>query len=195
MTPGQRRTRLPHFHRDGLIQSITIRLADAVPAEAIAGWRSELAARAEQRTDPGRVAQLRCWIERYSDAGHGACWLADRQVGSTVAEEILQDEGITHETLAWCVMPNHVHALVRPRKGVKLPELVRSWKSRSSIAANRLMGRTGPFWMRGYFDRFIRSDEHLINAIRYIEGNPVTAGLVRRPEAWALSSAAVRRNG
>jgi REP element-mobilizing transposase RayT len=73
--------------------------------------------------------------------------------------------------------------------GVGLAGLVRGWKAVSARKANLLLSRVGPFWMRGYFDRYIRSPEHLARAVAYVELNPVKAGLVPRPEDWPLSSA------
>ena len=43
--------------------------------------------------------------------------------------------------------------------------------------------------MPDYFDRYIRDEKHFASAITYIENNPVKAGLCRRPEDWAFSSA------
>ena len=67
--------------------------------------------------------------------------------------------------------------------------IVHSWKSFTAKASNRLLSRTGAFWMADYYDRFIRDERHLRAAIAYVERNPVAAGLVGRPEEWAWSSA------
>ena len=64
-----------------------------------------------------------------------------------------------------------------------------SWKSYTSHAANKILQRSGDFWFREYFDRFIRDDRHFARAVNYIEENPVKAGLVRTREAWRWSSA------
>lgn len=134
-------------------------------------------------------------VEQYADAGFGACWLQDPRVASAVREALEEEEGTNHDLIAWCVMPNHVHVIVRPKHRVALSRLIRRWKAHSGRKANLLLARTGPFWMRGYFDRFIRSSEHLAHAVRYVESNPVKAGLVSRPEAWPFSSAAGRVQG
>ena len=56
--------------------------------------------------------------------------------------------------------------------------------------ANRILGRTGmPFWQEESFDHWLRSEEELQEAIEYVEGNPVKAGLVETKEQWAWSSA------
>jgi REP element-mobilizing transposase RayT len=58
-----------------------------------------------------------------------------------------------------------------------------------------LGGRSGGFWARDYFDRYIRDDAHLAAVVRYVETNPVKAGLVERPEDWPWGSAARRHSG
>jgi len=184
---------LPHFHRDGLFQSVTFRLGDAVPASVVEAWKAELAGRFREGAESRRSVELHALIERYADAGAGACWLSEPRIGLAVAEALHESEGVTHELYAWCVMPNHVHALVHPASGVSLAEIVRTWKSKSSRAANFLLGREGPFWMRGYFDRYIRGPRHLERTCRYIEANPVIAGLASRPDEWFLSSAGAFR--
>ena len=64
-----------------------------------------------------------------------------------------------------------------------------SLKSYTGLKANRMLGRTGEFWMEDYFDRYIRDGAHYEKTIRYIENNPVKAGLCSRPEEWRCSSA------
>lgn len=76
-------------------------------------------------------------------------------------------------------MPNHVHALIETSQ-TPLAEILRGWKSYTGKAANRLLERTGNFWQAEYFDRYIRDEEHFRKAMRYIENNPVKAGLVNR---------------
>ena len=90
-------------------------------------------------------------------------------------------------------MPNHVHVVVEPMAGVSLHSIIQAWKSISARRANILLGRTGPFWMREYYDRYIRDDAHLEAAIRYAENNPVDAGLCARPEDWPWSSGLAHR--
>ncbi len=90
-------------------------------------------------------------------------------------------------------MPNHLHLLVETRDDYPLPQVVHSWKSYTAKRANALLGRSGDFWARDYFDRYIRDDSHLATVTAYIENNPVRAGLVERPEDWPFGSAARRK--
>ena len=68
--------------------------------------------------------------------------------------------------------------------------MVQGWKSFTAHAANILIGRTGRFWQPEYFDRAIRDERHLGNALQYIDENPVKAGLVSEAGAWPFSSMA-----
>jgi REP element-mobilizing transposase RayT len=81
------------------------------------------------------------------------------------------------DSLAWVVMPDHLHWLIELRAG-KLSEVVCRVKSRSTLAINKATGRTGGLWQRGFHDRAIRRDESLLHVARYIVANPLRAGLV-----------------
>ena len=114
------------------------------------------------------------------------------EIASLVRDALLKFDGERYRLLAWCVMPNHVHVLIKQVQGFPLAGIVRSWKVFTARKANAILGRTGTFWMREYHDRRIRDEGHLNRAIVYIEHNPVKAGLCGRPEDWAWSSATGR---
>jgi REP element-mobilizing transposase RayT len=144
-------------------------------------WKNELAwSGTVPVTDP-RVIELRKRISRYEDAGHGACWLRDERIAELVEGALLHFDGRRYRLIAWCVMPNHVHALVETVEDWPLAGLVHSWKSFTSHEANRILKRSGEIWLREYHDRFIRDDRHFAKVVSYIESNPVKAGLVRTP--------------
>ena len=86
-------------------------------------------------------------------------------------------EGERYELVAACVMPNHVHAVFAPLHGHGLADILHSWKSFTSKEANKLLGTTGQFWEREYFDRLIRNAAELERTVRYVVENPVKAGL------------------
>ena len=56
------------------------------------------------------------------------------------------------------------------------------------------MGRSGAFWEKDYFDHWIRDRNELEKVIRYVERNPLKAGLCASPEDWEWSSARKRRD-
>lgn len=66
---------------------------------------------------------------------------------------------------------------------------MKSIKRNSSYKANEVLNRGGQFWQPDYFDRYIRDQEHFDRAVRYIENNPVKAGLCATPCDWKYSSA------
>ena len=92
--------------------------------------------------------------------------------------------------LAWCVLPNHWHLVVCPRKVGELSEFVR-WLTVTHTqrwhASHRTSG-TGPLY-QGRFKSFpIEKDDHLLMVLRYVERNPLRANLVAGAEDWRWSS-------
>jgi len=181
---------LPHRDEAFLTQSITFRLADSFPAEMLDQWRDWIA------PETGEIlssdARNRARIEAWLDAGHGKCWLRDPRIAELVENALLHFDGDRYRLLAWCVMPNHVHVVAHFDKGHSLAAVVHSWKSFTASEANRILQRSGAFWFREYWDRFIRDERHLQNTLSYVEANPVKAHLVRSPEEWPWSSAGKR---
>ena len=184
---------LPHLDQPDIIQSITFRLADSVPADVIAAWKSELALKGKEATSDPRCAELRERIERYAGQGHGACWLRDERIAGQVEDALLHFDGVRYRLLSWVIMPNHVHALIETTPGFPLEAVVHSWKSFTAKQVNKILGRSGQVWEEDYFDRYIRDENHLSTVVDYIEQNPVKAGLVDTSSDWRWSSAS--RNG
>jgi len=206
--------RLPHRDEGFLIQSITYRLFDSVPAKVIAAKKQELEmlekememkarqagsaaslGRDDPRAQAGRAPSalrerlLRQFLEDYEDAGHGACFLKIPEVAKIVADNLLHFDGKRYRLLEWCIMPNHVHILIEQFGEHRLQDILDSWKSYTATKANAFLKRKGEFWMRGYRDRYVRDAKHLASVRAYIRMNPVKAGLVKTPESWRWSSA------
>jgi REP element-mobilizing transposase RayT len=77
-------------------------------------------------------------------------------------------------TLAFVVMPDHLHWLLTLGSSVSLSQVVRTVKS---VVAHQLGGR---IWQQGFHDHAVRTEEDLPAMGRYIVNNPVRAGLVRK---------------
>ncbi len=98
---------------------------------------------------------------------------------------ILRDElqRVTQEgaadTLAWVVMPDHLHWLFQLRQG-SLGRCLQRFKSRSARAINLGMGSTGPLWQGGYYEHCLRNEEYLLTQARYLVANPLRKGLVTK---------------
>ena len=125
----------------------------------------------------------------YLDAGHGSCWLRRSEIAGIVEEALQFFDGERYRLIAWVIMPNHVHVIIEMKPGHSLGGILHSWKSFSARQANKQLGRSGAFWHREYYDRFIRDAAHLRSAVRYVEFNPVNAGMCRSPEEWPFGSA------
>jgi putative transposase len=185
---------LPHLDVVGEIQAVTFRLADALPSSVIGRWRQEIAgstglqtgeSEAERRRSGDQRSQrLKLLVARYEDAGHGSCLLKDPACALIVQNALLYFDNERYRLMEWCIMPNHVHVLVKTMEGFSLDQIVRSWKGFTSRKINELLNLTGPLWQREYHDRYIRDLDHLANARLYIRNNPVKAGLCLRPEDW-----------
>jgi REP element-mobilizing transposase RayT len=165
------------FDNSNLVQHVVCRLADSLPA----ALQKEL----DQVRRDDRVPV----IDAALDQGHGRRDLAIPAVADLVQAALLAFDADRYVLIAWCVMPNDVHALLAPRPGYRLDRIMHSLKSYTAKEANRVLGRSGPFWAREYFDRFMRNTDHLARTAAYIEGNPVNAGLCESVSDWRFSSA------
>jgi REP element-mobilizing transposase RayT len=189
---------LPHWTLDGATYAVVFRLADSLPQPVLAAWREErgllLAEETARGTLPAaREERLRALfaekMERLLDAGHGACWLRRPEIAGLVADGLRHFDGERHQLAAWCVMPNHVHAVVRPLAPHTLPDVIQSWKGYSARAANRLLGRSGVFWQAEPYDHLIRDAADFAHAVRYVWENPMKAGLREWPWVWVSEEA------
>lgn len=95
---------------------------------------------------------------------------------------------------AWCLMPNHVHLILVPEAAGGLRAALADAHRRYSRRINFREGWRGYLW-QGRFASVAMDEPHLAAAARYVEMNPVRAGLVRRAEDWRWSSARAHRAG
>ncbi len=89
---------------------------------------------------------------------------------------------------AWCLMPNHIHAILVPSDEDGLRAALSSTHRRYAGRLNARRKKKGHFW-QGRYGCAVMDEDHLVAAFRYILLNPVTARLVDRPEQWPWSSA------
>ena len=84
---------------------------------------------------------------------------------------------------AGCLMDTHYHLLIEPKLG-SIPDGMKVLNGGYSRAFNRRHGRRGALFERRYDDRTIRDELHYQATVRYIEENPVAAGMVESLEEW-----------
>ena len=195
---------LPHCDFTGLVQFVTFRLADSMPASRRGEWAHLLSIK--------DIREKRTKLEEYLDRGVGECWLRHPRIASLCEDALLFFHNDRYELLAWCVMPNHVHVVVHVWQ-TPVGKLVQSWKRHVAtqvkpyLAERRSPNRRVPAdtnaparraalqtlrWEREYWDTFMRDDDQERKAERYVEGNPVKAKFCRVAEAWPFSSAKFR---
>ncbi|MDP2833006.1 MAG: transposase [Pseudomonadota bacterium] len=111
---------------------------------------------------------------------------ADWRIGRLVVAEMRAEQKAGRvESLAWVLMPDHLHWLVSLREG-DLETLMRRVKSRSAIAINAALGSEGRIWQKGYHDHAAREEEDLQAMARYVVANPLRAGLVQSLRDYPL---------
>ena len=111
------------------------------------------------------------------------CFILDGVVEETALHflQVATDERF--EMLAYCFMPDHVHALVSAcAESADLQRFVRLAKQRSGFAFKR--AHRERLWQESYFDRTVRDNESTVEIIHYIVANPVRTGLVETPAAY-----------
>jgi putative transposase len=96
--------------------------------------------------------------------------------------------------LAYCLMPNHVHLIATPRDESGLAVLLRRLHGRYAQYFNASRTRTGHLWQNRYFSCPMGAT-HLWTALRYVEQNPLRAGLAASPDAFEWSSASAHLVG
>jgi putative transposase len=90
---------------------------------------------------------------------------------------------------AYCLMTNHVHLIIDPGShGQNLAMLMKRVAGRQTRHVNKIAKRSGTLWEGRYKSSPISTDEYLLACCRYIELNPVRAGIVATPEAYRWSS-------
>lgn len=98
------------------------------------------------------------------------------------------------ETWAYCLMPNHIHLVVVPESKDGLHLAIGEAHRRYTRRINFREGWRGHLW-QGRFASFIMQERYLLTCARYVELNPVRAGLVTKPEDWPWSSAGPHIDG
>ncbi len=96
---------------------------------------------------------------------------------------------------AHVLMTNHVHLLVTPRDAASLPRAMQSLGRRYVRHINALYRRTGTLWEGRYRAAPIDSEAYFLACCRYIELNPVRAGMVRHPRDYRWSSYRAHADG
>lgn len=188
------RNHLPHWSQAGCTYFITFHLGDSLPATKLGDWRQQRAIWLELHPQPWSreveaeyETRFAHRIDAWLDAGEGDCPLRRPEIRRDVERCLLRFDDQRHDLDAFVIMPNHVHALITPRRGVHLFELLKGIKGTSARICNALLGQTGAtFWMEDSYNRIVRDAEELQAFRRYIATNPEKANLASDEFTLAL---------
>lgn len=163
---------------DNAVYFITFRLRDSLPRESAKQLfleRDRMMRNCTTNVERARLdAAFAIQLDRELDQNRGSCILGEH--AELVANALKYFDRRRYELHAWCVMPNHVHAMLYVDHGDDVPSIVHSWKS---FTAHKI--RRGVIWQREYFDRVIRSPQEFNDTRAYILANPSKAGLSNWP--------------
>ena len=173
--------RLPHWDVIGEPLFVTFRLHGSLPATRVFA--------PEGLTTSGQAFVA---MDRLLDTARGGpFYLRQPKIAELIIAELIDGQNRSHryELHAFVVMPNHIHMLITPY----LPST--RWlgplKGFTAHEANLILGRKHqPFWQDESYDHLVRSRDEFARIRRYIEWNPVRAGLAVTPEQFPWSSAA-----
>ncbi len=156
---------------------MTFRLHGTLPADVVARLAAD-------------TAKLPSWEKHEQfddrlDTERGADFLRQPAIATMVVRALRHFDGTRYHLHAWCVMPNHVHVVFTAQDD--LASILHSWKSYTANRANKLLGRSGEFWQREYYDHLVRDEADFARCVEYTLNNPVKAGLCQTPEEWPWS--------
>lgn len=189
---------LPHWQCNDAIYHISFRLADSLPKsvrERLLHERKCLVAIARQdgKESSEEIEKKAQYlyserIDNYLDVGYGKCYLSNAEIAKNVANSLTYFDNMRYHLHAWCIMPNHVHVIVKAKPGYNISKIIHSWKSYTAHRANEILGLTGPFWQRDAYNHIIRSRKEYLFQIQYTWNNPVKAKLQNWPWRWKIDS-------
>ncbi len=162
---------LPHYDMYDTIQFITFRLYDSLPYQLIASWKEIINSNNYKGLSRQEIRKKKILVEKYARNGYGQCFLRHEKCANIVKSHILLGNKKDYELFEYVIMPNHVHVLIRTLDTSNLSNIVRRWKSRTAHEINYVLKRKGSVWMHGYYDTYIRNNEHLNHVVEYIRNN------------------------
>jgi putative transposase len=110
----------------------------------------------------------------------------DLDFGRWAIDQLLKQAQLRKfEVSAYCLMPDHVHLLVRGQSDhADLRSFILSWNTRTAFEWRRRNG--SQLWQKGYFDRVLRDGDDFFSIARYVLSNPIEAGLVTKITDYPL---------
>jgi REP-associated tyrosine transposase len=206
-----RRRNLPHWDMPGAPFFVTTCLEGSIPAQGlleIDRFRLKLRKQPPAKNIRPNHWRVHCWklcfarMEKWQDHQPGRRDLQNPKLAQVVVDSFFHFAAKRYDLLAYVVMASHVHWLFRPlpdwvetlsdSRRTPRERITYSLNRFTATQCNRILNRNGQLWQNESYDHWVRDADELERIIRYIEDNPVKAGLVDKPEDWLFSSARTR---
>ncbi len=209
-----RRRHLPHWDLPGATYFVTACLEGSIPAKGLRDIREYEAilarqARSAEMSAPdwelrrGKLGFKRTeeWLDEKPAVKH----LADPALANIVVKAVFFFAGTRYDVLAFVVMPSHFHWVFTPRESWVLTlkpddrkrtpreRIMHSVKRFTARECNERLRATTAFWQQESYDHWVRNADELERIIKYVEFNPVKAGLTLDATLWPFSSAHYRK--
>lgn len=150
---------LPHLDFVGHYQFITFRTFDST---------DKFLKKLSLQNKPNNKIQLD--VDSYLDDSHNGAYL-NGEILITLSSFLKNKDQILYNLIAFFIMPNHVHLLIKPLK--KLSSVMHIVKGSSAKLINESMEKNGKFWANEYYDKAIRNEKHFGIVYDYIKNNPL----------------------
>lgn len=129
------------------------------------------------------------WDSYLDAAEQGPTWLRAPQAAQLICTYLLLYVDQRYELDVFCIMPNHVHLLIRPLPQTNaapfpLIPIIESLKAETAVGVNRILGRDGQLWYPENYIHIVRDTAEAQRITNYIVENPVKAGLAATWDAW-----------
>lgn len=201
---------LPHIHPENGIFFITFRLTETIPKKVLLNLLERRKSQLEKiNIQSGENFQKHkyeieklffagydIWLDRCTD---GKIWLNNPACAKIVKDQMHKMDGFNYCLIAYTIMPNHVHLLIKTNANINnmniegktkeypLADTLRLLKGSTARKCNLLLKRNGSFWHHESYDHVVRDEKELLRIIEYILSNPVKAGLAKSSEKWEHS--------
>ncbi len=191
---------LPHIQPLGGTFFVTYNLDGCIPKHVFKRWELEFEEKYEQivqkfanpKSEIDKLHKLEfAKRDKFLDAqSHQDFVLKRKDIAQEVANSLHFWDNKRLELYAYCIMPNHVHVVLRLfgeneiERPFYLQEIMHSIKRHSAKECNALLNKQGQFWQHESYDRLVRDGGELRRIILYLLQNPVKAGLCKEMRDW-----------
>ena len=195
---------LPHIQPAGGLFFVTYSLYGSIPKSKMNSIKNEYhnikadTALSDKDTNVLKNRSRKIYLDKIDQIlnhkdNMGPHWLKNPEIAKIVSDSLHYWNGIQLDLYAYCIMSNHVHVVFemfdkkRVNNEKSLNEILHSIKRYSANKANKILNRTGQFWMNESYDYLIKNEKEIVRIIEYTLDNPIKAGICKERSDWKWS--------